>query len=133
VSHSVDTSQSPVLPPISTDGLTAADVGDLADRAREQMLQVFREISDPNAPPPPATPSEAMYLSQTKDMPVEASLTLKETTPVPSAVDVAAMQTRDTPDERPVTPHSEVTSEGSIRRSENDTEEEGMVLVGRPR
>jgi len=31
------------------------------------------------------------------------------------------------------TPHSEVTDEGSIRRSENDTEEEeGMVMVGRP-
>jgi lysophosphatidate acyltransferase len=45
--------KSSVLPPISTDGLTTADVGDLSVFVREQMLQVLREISDPNAPPPP--------------------------------------------------------------------------------
>ncbi|KAI0303997.1 1-acyl-sn-glycerol-3-phosphate-acyltransferase [Russula brevipes] len=45
-----------VLPPIPTEGLAAADVGDLAARVREQMIQVLREISDPNAPPPPDTP-----------------------------------------------------------------------------
>ena len=124
-----------MLPPVSTEGLTTADVGDLATRIREQMLQVLREISDPNAPPPPATPTVTFSVSRTeKDIPVEASLTLKETTPVPSAGDMPAPRPRDVSEERPVTPHSEVTSEGSIRRSENDTEEEeGMVLVGRPR
>jgi lysophosphatidate acyltransferase len=124
-----------VLPPISTVGLTGADVGDLAVRIREQMLQVLREISDPNAPPSPTIPSEAVSSSQTKkDILVETQPNLKETTPVPFAVDVAAPQPRDVPEERPVTPHSEVTSEGSVRRSENDTEEEeGMVLVGLPR
>jgi lysophosphatidate acyltransferase len=114
--------------------MTAADAGDLAVHIREQMLQALREISDPNAPPPPATPLETLPLSQvTKGIPIETPSTLKGTTPNPSAVDVAAPQPRDVPEERPVTPQSEVISEGSVRRSENDTEEEeGMVLVGRP-
>jgi len=117
--------------------LTAADVGDLAARIREQMLQVLREISDPNAPPPPAIPAETFSVSRTeKDTPVEASSILKETTPVPSTSvgDMTVPHPRDASEERPATPYSEITSEGSIRRSENDTEEEeGMVLVGRPR
>ncbi|KAI0005101.1 1-acylglycerol-3-phosphate O [Russula compacta] len=123
-----------VLPPISSEGLTAADVGDFAARVREQMLQTLREISDPDAPPPPAIPSENVSVSQTeKGVQVGAISTPKETTPVPTTGDVAASQPHDSP-ERPATPHSEVTSEGSVRRSENETEEEeGMVLVGRPR
>jgi len=127
-----------VLPPVSTEGLTTADVGDLANRVREQMLQVLRDISDPNAPPPPDAPSETETVSMSKpekDISVgEAPSTPKEMTPVFTTGDVAVPQPRDVVDERPATPHSEVTSEGSIRRSENDTEEEeGMVLVGRPR
>ncbi|KAH9999965.1 1-acylglycerol-3-phosphate O [Russula vinacea] len=121
-----------VLPPVPTEGLTADDVGDLAARIREQMLQVLREISDPNAPAAPTLPAESFSVSQ--DIPVEAPSTLKEATPVPFIGDTAAPQPRDVPEERPETPYSEVTSEGSVRRSENDTEEEeGMVLVGRPR
>jgi lysophosphatidate acyltransferase len=121
-----------VLPPVPTEGLTAADVSDLATRVHEQMLQVLREISDPNAPLPPATPSPTFSTSQTeKEIPVGAPSIPKETTPVPSTVDVEVPQPRDIPEERPATPYSE---EGSVRRSENDTEEEeGMVLVGRPR
>jgi hypothetical protein len=45
--------KSSVLPPISTEGLTTAGVGELSVCVREQMLQVLREISDPSAPPPP--------------------------------------------------------------------------------
>ena len=128
-----------MLPPVSTEGLTTADVGDLAARVREQMLQVLREISDPNAPPPPAIPAESFSASRTeKDTPVEAPSNLKGTTPVPSTSigDMTVPHPRDVSEseERPATPYSEITSEGSIRRSENDTEEEeGMVLVGRPR
>jgi len=126
-----------VLPPVPTEGLTAADVGDLAGRIREQMLQVLREISDPNAPPPPAIPAESFSVSRTeKDSPIEALSIVKETTPVPSAStgDMTASHPWDVSEERSATPYSEITSEGSIRRSENDTEEEeGMVLVGRPR
>lgn len=118
-----------MLPPVPTEGLTADDVGDLAARIREQMLQVLREISDPNAPAAPTIPAET-----SQDIPVEAPSMLKEATPVPLIGDTAAPQPRDVPEERPETPYSEVTSEGSVRRSENDTEEEeGMVLVGRPR
>jgi lysophosphatidate acyltransferase len=125
----INYNQRSVLPPVPTEGLTADDVGDLAARIREQMLQVLREISDPNAPAAPTIPAEA-----SQDIPVEAPSTLKEATPVPFIGDTAAPQPRDVPEERPETPYSEVTSEGSVRRSENDTEEEeGMVLVGRPR
>jgi lysophosphatidate acyltransferase len=121
-----------MLPPVSTEGLTAADVGDLAVRVHQQMLETLREISDPNAPPPPDAASEFFTLSQTtKDISVDTPSTPKESTPVPSTPDVSVS---DFSEERPVSPHSEVTSEGSIRRSENETEEEeGMVLVGRPR
>jgi lysophosphatidate acyltransferase len=125
-----------VLPPIPTEGLTAADVGDLAIRVHGLMLETLREISDPNAPPPPVAPAQAVYMSQSeKEKAVVGPSTPNETTPVPFASDVDAPQSRNVPEEeRPETPHSEVTSEGSIRRSENDTEEEeGMVLVGRPR
>ncbi|KAH8988474.1 hypothetical protein EDB92DRAFT_1935721 [Lactarius akahatsu] len=124
-----------VLPPVSTEGLTGADVSDLAIRIHQQMLDTLREISDPNAPPAPDTPTGSFALSQTtKDVTVDAP-TPKESTPVPSTADVTAPQPRDVAEERPMTPHSEVTSEGSsIRRSENETEEEeGMVMVGRPR
>lgn len=124
------------LPPVSTEGLTGADVGDLTVRVRQLMLEALREISDPNAPPAPDTPSEVFKLSQTtKDVSVDTPPTPKESTPVPSTADVTASRARDVvTEERPVTPHSEVTSEGSVRRSENETEEEeGMVLVGRPR
>ena len=124
-----------MLPPIPTEGLTVEDVGDLATRVHGQMLEVLREISDPNAPPPPVAPAEAFFVSQSeKENPVVGPPTPKETTPVPFAGDVDVPQPRNVPEERPETPHSEVTSEGSTRRSENDTEEEeGMVLVGRPR
>lgn len=126
-----------MLPPVPTEGLTAADVGDLAVRIRGQMLQVLREISDPNAPAPPAIPAESFSVTRTeKDASVETPSILKETTPVPSTSfgDMTVPQPRDVSEERPQTPYSEITSEGSIRRSENDTEEEeGMVLVGRPR
>jgi len=114
--------------------LTAADVGDLATRVREQMLEVLREISDPNAPPPPVAPAQAVSMSQSeKENPVVAVPTPKETTPVPFAGGVDVPQSRNVPEERPESPHSEVTSEwSSVRRSDTE-EEEGMVLVGRPR
>ncbi|KAJ9110506.1 hypothetical protein QFC22_006727 [Naganishia vaughanmartiniae] len=37
-----------VLPPISTEGMTAADVHSLADEVREKMLDTLREISTPS-------------------------------------------------------------------------------------
>ena len=124
-----------VLPPVPTEGLTTADVGDLATRVHGLMLETLREISDPNAPPPPGAPAQAVSMSQSeKENPVVGPSTPKEATPVPFAGDADVPQPRNVPEERPETPHSEVTSEGSIRRSEGDTEEEeGMVLVGRPR
>jgi len=36
-----------VLPPVSTEGLTSADVGKLAENIREDMLKALREISAP--------------------------------------------------------------------------------------
>ncbi|VDB97145.1 unnamed protein product [Peniophora sp. CBMAI 1063] len=117
-----------VLPPIPTTGLTTADVGDLAERVREQMVAALREISDPNAPPAPD--SKPAPPAGDAKKPVVA--TAPEPTPVtPPQVD------RDLP--TPATPalsEAYSLSEESVRRgSENgaETEEdEGMVLVGRP-
>jgi lysophosphatidate acyltransferase len=37
-----------VLPPVSTIGLTSDDVGDLTEKVRQQMLEVYHEGSKAN-------------------------------------------------------------------------------------
>jgi len=57
-----------VLPPISTTSLTTADVGDLAARTREQMLEALRDISEPterNRKQPPK--KDAISASQMRE------------------------------------------------------------------
>lgn len=119
-----------VLPPISTTGLTTADVGDLAARTREQMVKALRDISErvdsqPRTPPE----NEAIPSPQTRD--------IREQTPTPdlSTFDTAslALSRGSDTDPEPSTPS---VSSGRRDGSENgvETEEdEGMVLVGRPR
>jgi lysophosphatidate acyltransferase len=118
-----------VLPPISTTGLTAADVGDLATRTREQMLQALRDISDPTDSQP-LTPQGkgAISASQTKDV--------REQTPTPNlpTIDTTSVKlTRESDIEaEPSTPSvSSSRRDGSENGGETE-EDEGMVLVGRP-
>lgn len=55
-SHLASLDAPTVLPPISTDGMTAADVGKLTEQVRDQMLSTLREISTPS---PEASTSSA--------------------------------------------------------------------------
>ncbi|TFK55431.1 1-acylglycerol-3-phosphate O [Heliocybe sulcata] len=113
-----DTLKIKVLPPVSTEGLTTADIPDLVSRVRDSMVAALREISIP-------VPSSAYPESKAED------------------IKPAQEEKRNTVDE-PVQPapepehsESETPSESgeSVRRSDNGTEteeDEGMVLVGRP-
>jgi lysophosphatidate acyltransferase len=129
---SIFTFHYPVLPPIPTSGLTAADVNDLAIRVRDQMLEVLRDISvavpskqqvaKSLVPSSHTTSSDPISPSKISD----AEVMIANITPVPGTL------------ESNVDTESSTGSETSNRRmegSENgaETEEdEGMVLVGRP-
>ncbi|KAI0068611.1 1-acylglycerol-3-phosphate O [Artomyces pyxidatus] len=136
-----------VLPPVPTTGLTNSDVGALAIRVHDMMVDTLREISDPNAPPPPApAPDTKASLPASPpapapedvDVPVDAPAIPRPPTPEPEPVQEQEPEP-ESRTESPTTPPSESFSEESLRRregSENgaETEEdEGMVLVGRPR
>jgi len=126
-----------VLPPISTTGLTTADVPDLVERIRAQMIAALREISDPNAPPAPSSskaPQDPAIQSRAERVPgkdrglIIPDASQGEATPGEKQEDLAS----------PATPASEAQSlseESARRGSETGTEteeDEGMVLVGRP-
>jgi lysophosphatidate acyltransferase len=63
-----------VLPPVSTEGLTSADVGKLAESIREDMLKALREIS---APEELATAKPKLHREDSND----------STVPLTSAID----------------------------------------------
>ncbi|KAI0310429.1 1-acylglycerol-3-phosphate O [Amylostereum chailletii] len=125
-----------VLPPVPTTGLTADDVSELAERVHAQMVEALRDISDLSAPAPPPTKATGSRKEE-KATGSSSERAAKETeaTPVPEG------PTDGTVVDEPATPQSEAQSLSeteSARRtgSENgaETEEdEGMVLVGRPR
>ncbi|KAG8720453.1 1-acylglycerol-3-phosphate O-acyltransferase [Ceratobasidium sp. 395] len=107
-----------VLPPISTAGLTPADVTELAERTREQMLDVLREISVPvsgergrrESTPKPSTPLPAVL------PPMESE----------SVVDVREMLPEGKPMDASTTLYRSVTG------SESEATDEDMVVVDRP-
>ena len=113
-----------VLPPISTNGMTLDNVGDLAVRTREEMLKVLMEISQSTVSPNQEGFDEDSKLK---------SMARKEPTPE------ATESERGTELENPSVPegvekHIRHGMEGSESNSvdEQTEEEEGMVLVGRP-
>lgn len=131
---SLDTSFSPllfvarlsVLPPISTTGLTTDDIGDLAARTREQMLETLRDISESQSQTPPE--NNEISASQTRD--------IREQTPTPNlpSIDtapVALSRESDTEAESSTPSVSSSRRDGSENGVETE-EDEGMVLVGRP-
>ena len=108
-----------VLPPIPTAGLTASDVGDLAKRVREQMLEALYEISG-------VVPTQIQDKEEESSMPT-----------VPSEVNEPAEVQETAVDEKPVpamqVPLTIDTSRRDPSEKSLETEEdEGMVLVGRP-
>lgn len=57
-----------VLPPISTEGMTAAEVGKLADDVRDKMLRTLQEISSPS--PEAASRGAAARSQEGEDAPL---------------------------------------------------------------
>ncbi|EUC56184.1 1-acylglycerol-3-phosphate acyltransferase, putative [Rhizoctonia solani AG-3 Rhs1AP] len=107
-----------VLPPISTAGLTAADVTELAERTRETMLATLRDISV-------SAPSDARE-STPKPSPVPTPSSIPESE---SIVDVREMlpEGRSTQrEEEPLALHRSVTG------SESEATDEDLVVVDRP-
>ncbi|KAG9120601.1 1-acylglycerol-3-phosphate O-acyltransferase [Ceratobasidium sp. 392] len=104
-----------VLPPISTRGLSPADVTQLAERTREQMLDVLREISV-------AVPSER-------------ESTPKPSTPLPAVV--PTLESESVVDVREILPEGKpmdasTTLHRSVTGSESEATDEDMVVVDRP-
>ncbi|KAG8693619.1 1-acylglycerol-3-phosphate O-acyltransferase [Ceratobasidium sp. 394] len=104
-----------VLPPIPTQGLTPADVSQLAERTREQMLEVLREISAP-------VPGEAARES-----------TPKPSTPAPPVA--PTLEAESVVDVRDILPQGQpvdTTLHRSVTGSESEATDEDMVVVDRP-
>ncbi|KAI0346911.1 1-acylglycerol-3-phosphate O [Trametopsis cervina] len=128
-----------VLPPVPTTGLTAADVGDLAVRVREMMVEALREISVPvssTSESQKAAPGPVP--SQFSPPPTEQQEHLSRI--LPSVTDAGPDLTLSRSESRASTNFSEDISsptssrhglEGSEAGAETE-EDEGMVLVGRP-
>ncbi|KAL0070192.1 1-acylglycerol-3-phosphate O-acyltransferase [Marasmius tenuissimus] len=132
-----------VLPPVPTEGLTAADVPELITRVRNQMLEALLEISS-HVPAEKKTSSEKAEVEQLSETPSATTSSQEyvqlrdEKTPGPSAPPVSES---DSPGAHGVTPRSpsvssiSSSSHGTRTTSENGTEteeDEGMVLVGKP-
>ncbi|QRV72360.1 acyltransferase [Ceratobasidium sp. AG-Ba] len=106
-----------VLPPISTQGLTPADVTELAERTREQMLDVLREISV-TVPATSETKREATPKPAVIPQPVPTPESVSE-----SVVDVREMLPKGKPME---------SSTATLQGNESEATDEDMVVVDRP-
>ncbi|KAH9948783.1 1-acylglycerol-3-phosphate O [Amylocystis lapponica] len=128
-----------VLPPIPTQGLTNADVGALSVRVHDLMVAALREIS------PPLSPSksiESTILPAGPEVPSVDPLSASAASPLPEESE-AMQHDEPEPQSRSESRASTHTSEdlssparSRIDGSENGTETEeddGMVLVGRPK
>jgi len=107
-----------VLPPIPTEGLTTADVDELAKKTHWDMLKVLKEISVPVDDPTVPPVSEALESSTS------------------SAIGVTAMQAegREAVGTTGPEPHLQETGprQRTISAASEETEDEGAVLVRRP-
>ncbi|KAI6034998.1 hypothetical protein F5J12DRAFT_7781 [Pisolithus orientalis] len=118
-----------VLPPISTVGLTVADVSELAARVRDQMLDTLREISakvtvaqesdEIQQPTPELKPS----LAKEEDIPIETNKVL------PSVLETPSEGTSETSEVVKVA--RSLRLDGSVSEYGGETDDEGNVLVGR--
>ncbi|EMD40536.1 hypothetical protein CERSUDRAFT_130477 [Gelatoporia subvermispora B] len=142
-----------VLPPIPTTGLTAADVGDLAVRVHDVMVEALREISVPassstgpvvsESKPPTSSTTESqqperadpLSASAASSLPVEpAQEKQSEPEPAPAPQPGSRAESRastNTSDEL-VSPTHSHRVEGSENGTETE-EDDGMVLVGHPK
>jgi lysophosphatidate acyltransferase len=132
-----------VLPPVPTAGLTAADVGALAARVHDMMVEALREISVP-VPPKSSAGASVSQPTPTAPPPQETSVAQDPLAKILPSVteagpDISVPLSRS--DSRTSASFSEGTSSPTLSRhtfegseAGGETEEdEGMVLVGRPR
>ncbi|KAG0709908.1 hypothetical protein DFH29DRAFT_792958 [Suillus ampliporus] len=118
-----------VLPPILTAGLSASDVPELTTLVRDQMLSALRDISVKVAA------DEEMKAAEEPEMKAD-SPPIEEADPTPaSTVEVVPDEVPDTRSESSSeTPSVDVSMSQSLRSVSEygtETDDEGMVLVGR--
>ncbi|CAE7225415.1 unnamed protein product [Rhizoctonia solani] len=107
-----------VLPPISTAGLTAADVTELAERTRETMLATLRDISA-------SVPSDARESTPTP---------LTAPTPAPAPESESIVDVREIlPEGKAQTEEAPAALSRSVTGSESEaTTDEDLVVVDHP-
>ncbi|KAF8165679.1 hypothetical protein B0H34DRAFT_647462 [Crassisporium funariophilum] len=130
-----------VLPPISTTGLSAADVGTLATRVRDQMLETLRDISEKvpsgKRSSHPESQSAAPRDSSTP-LDNAASLLGSSSGVIPDSAE-AVLETKGSSSSLASSSFSSEPSHNRRKMSSSTTEngaeteeDEGMILVGRP-
>ncbi|KAI5123380.1 hypothetical protein M0805_006088 [Coniferiporia weirii] len=122
-----------ILPPVPTVGLTASDVGELAARVREQMLEALHEISG-TLPDVPSSPN-------VEESVVEPPVPLQQVTGgIPDELPQTEENESNREDASPSVPvplevdtrmPAHPRRDGSDKGPETE-EDEGMVLVDRP-
>ncbi|EPS98733.1 hypothetical protein FOMPIDRAFT_1024484 [Fomitopsis schrenkii] len=131
-----------VLAPIPTEGLTVADIPDLAARVRDQMVAALREISVPVAADskPSPIPSDTPNNEPPRDIVSAQAISALPAGPEPEQAVESLPQIPSRSESRASTEASEDTgsSPALSRRSGSDNgteteEDDGMVLVGRPK
>lgn len=121
---------SPVLPPISTDGLTVNDVPELTTRVRDQMLDALRDISfnielEKGYGQPRNSETSTNKGSELDPLSLTTSSTNED------EGTVSQVRTSSTASLASDSNHRDRRSEPSENGTETE-EDEGMVLVGRP-
>jgi lysophosphatidate acyltransferase len=129
-----------VLPPISTTGMTAADVPALADLVRDQMLAALIDISKPVVTPAPAksiAPPNPASMSSVAA--VVSDVVSDHTTAMPEdhvfedkPVVLSETKTAATSSKESLASSAFEGVTGSENGTETEEDDEGMVLVGRP-
>ncbi|KAJ7886733.1 hypothetical protein B0H13DRAFT_2666640 [Mycena leptocephala] len=129
-----------VLPPISTTGMTAADVPALADLVRDQMLAALIDISKSVVTPAPAksiAPPNPASMSSVAA--VVSDVVSDHTTAMPEdhvfedkPVVLSETKTAATSSKESLASSAFEGVTGSENGTETEEDDEGMVLVGRP-
>lgn len=125
-----------MLPPISTTGLSAADVGTLSTRVRDQMVDTLRDISGKLDS---KNQSEGSHFRQDapRDAPSDSPLesTIPTTLSPVIGVELESSETKLDVDETSASSSTSSSRRRTLDGSEAGTEteeDEGMILVGRP-
>ncbi|KAF5388253.1 hypothetical protein D9615_000751 [Tricholomella constricta] len=125
-----------VLPPISTVGLTAADIPALTTRVRDQMLETLREISV--VPSKQAQKSEEAHNdgNAVTEEAVDETTVKTGADALPIPVSQQASSTASDPSLEAGTSSASLASSFSVselsEKGAETEEDEGMILVGRP-